>query len=81
MAGGLFAAVTGGRIGPSSTTTSGVAISEETIQIVPQRRAWFGSVTVAYSTSMNPSMYPNVCIGPPNPEIVPAAQGTKHCQR
>src|SRR5579875_1790253 len=26
-------------------------------------------------------MYPTVCIGPPNPWMKPAAQGTRHCQR
>src|SRR3984957_6291873 len=33
----------GGMIGPTKRTTRGVAISEETIQIRPKRRAWLGS--------------------------------------
>src|ERR1019366_5906586 len=44
----------GGMIGPTTSTTIGVAISEATSQIRPKRRAWFGSggagCSVAIST-------------------------------
>ena len=72
-------ALPGGRIGPNSTTTSGVAISVATSQIKPKRRAWLGSLIV-YTASMKPSIQPRVCIGPPKPLSHPAAHGTKHCQ-
>src|ERR1035438_8698752 len=37
----------GGRIGPSTRITSGVAISDATTQMVVKRRAWFGSSAVS----------------------------------